>query len=768
MLKRAISALLLILALTGCNRDPNVAKRKYLENGNKYFERGQFKEALIMYRNALKRDPKFGEGYYRAALAELRLQRWMDAARDLLRAVELEPKNLDAHTRLANLFLNGYLGDKRRPKALLSELQSLSEKMTQRFPNSYDEARLRGYLALFNNDSKEALAQFERANRIKPYQPDLVLVYMQTLSATGQQQAGEQLAKELLEKQPTAMPIYDALFVQYVREKRTEDAEAILRQKAEKNPKVPDPLLQLAAHYYTKQEREPMLAALRRITSDQQAFPNGRLLAGDFFLRIQNYDLAMQEYKQGADAATKPKDKHDYQKRMVEVLVKQNKRDEAQQLIRDVLKEDPKDPEAVAIRASLSLLTGTKEELQSAINDLRSVVSRMPDNPVLRYNLGRALLARRDIPAARVEFEEAIKLRPDYVMPRITLAQIMLQNREFPKVIQMAQDILVYDPQSIPARLLRSRALIGMNEYKQARAELERTTQQFPELPEARLQIAALDLQDRNFKEAQTSFQKLYDQFRDPRALMGLVDAYVGLGQDQVALQLLRSELAKNPERVEYRVAIGNIAGQKGDYATAISEYRAVLDKLPRSSDLWIRLGDVYRRQGDSQQATNSFKKASELAPNTIGPYINLALMYEHLGQKDDAKPVYEQILRLEPNHPVALNNLAYMMAENGTDLDTALTMAQRARAQKPQDSNVADTLGWIYIKKNLADSAIDIFRELVQKEPDKPTYHYHLAMALYQKGDKVQAKRACETALRNRPEKTEEAKIRELMSKLG
>jgi hypothetical protein len=40
--------------------------------------------------------------------------------------------------------------------------------------------------------------------------------------------------------------------------------------------------------------------------------------------------------------------------------------------------------------------------------------------------------------------------------------------------------------------------------------------------------------------------------------------------------------------------------------------------------------------------------------------------------------------------------------------------------------------------------------------------------MALFQKGDKVSAKRELEAALRAKPQKEEEAKIRDLMAKLG
>jgi hypothetical protein len=38
--------------------------------------------------------------------------------------------------------------------------------------------------------------------------------------------------------------------------------------------------------------------------------------------------------------------------------------------------------------------------------------------------------------------------------------------------------------------------------------------------------------------------------------------------------------------------------------------------------------------------------------------------------------------------------------------------------------------------------------------------------MALYQKGDRPAAKKSCETALVKRPDKSEEARIRELLAK--
>jgi len=767
MKNRVLSALLVLLcAVVACNRDPNVAKKRYVDGGNKYYENGKYKEALIMYRKALQRDLKYGEAYYRSALAEIALQQYLNAIRDLQRAVELQPENLDAHDRLTNIYLNVYVADKKHSKQVTDELRGLADKYAKRFPNSYSEARLRGYLALFDNDAPNALKFFEKANTLKPHQADLVMIYMQTLAGTGHIEEAQKLGYDMLNSNPAALNVYDVLYVIYAKQGKVDEAEKLLQTKVQKNPKNAEVRLQLAAHYFAAKKRDQMLAVLNDVEKDPATFPKGPLQVGDFFARIRDYDAAGQRYQQGIQKD--PKDKHVYQKRMIEVLIRKNQKDEAFQMVNAILKEDPKDTEAIAIRASLTLLAGNKEQLQSAIDDLQSVVSKMPDNPVVRYNLGRALLAKQNLEAARVQFEEAIKIRPDYLQPRLALAQMLLQKGESAKVAQMADEVLSMDPNNLPARLLRGRASIAMGDTRRAREILTKTSEQFPDVAEAKLQVAALDLREKNFKAAEESFRKLYDQSHDPRALMGLVDTYASQGQQSTALKILREELAKNPDRIEYRIAIGNLAASSGDYPTAVQEYKTVLDKMPNNGQIWLQLSEVYRRAGQNSDAVNAVRKAQEFAPNNVAAHLQLAMLYDTSGNRSESKPVYEHVLRLQPDNPIALNNLAFLLAESGNDLDQALTMAQKARQQRPQDDDVADTLGWIYIKKNIPDSAVGIFKELVTRNPAKATYRYHLAMALYQKGDKMNAKRECEVALKSANKPVEVTQIRELMSKIG
>ena len=45
---RFLAIALAALALVSCSRDPNVLKQKYLQSGNKYYEKGKYKEDTFM------------------------------------------------------------------------------------------------------------------------------------------------------------------------------------------------------------------------------------------------------------------------------------------------------------------------------------------------------------------------------------------------------------------------------------------------------------------------------------------------------------------------------------------------------------------------------------------------------------------------------------------------------------------------------------------------------------------------------------------------
>src|SRR5260370_2305622 len=95
------------LALSGCMRDPNVRKQKFVEQGDRYFAQEKFPEALLTYGRALQIDPKFDEAHYRVAKCQLKLANWAYAFQELQRTTDLDPQNLPAHLDLGQLYLAG-------------------------------------------------------------------------------------------------------------------------------------------------------------------------------------------------------------------------------------------------------------------------------------------------------------------------------------------------------------------------------------------------------------------------------------------------------------------------------------------------------------------------------------------------------------------------------------------------------------------------------------------------------------------------------------
>src|SRR5213593_4460037 len=139
--------LLLLAAGASCSRDPNVIKARYLQNGNKYFEKGKYKEASIMYRTALQKDGKFGEAYYRLALTDLKMEKPFAAIQSLRRAVELlkpdRPEWMDARIKLADVYLDYLEKSSKRERDIVDEIVRTADDLVKADPKSLDGHRLK-------------------------------------------------------------------------------------------------------------------------------------------------------------------------------------------------------------------------------------------------------------------------------------------------------------------------------------------------------------------------------------------------------------------------------------------------------------------------------------------------------------------------------------------------------------------------------------------------------------------------------------------------
>jgi tetratricopeptide (TPR) repeat protein len=757
--------LALLLLGTACSRDPKVQAQRYLDNGNKFYARSKYKEASIMYRRALQKDLRFGEAYYRLGLTDMKLGSYGDAAHMLQRAVDLQPTNADAAVKLADLYMTAGVHDAQHVADYQKEILGLIDRLINKASDPYDAHRLAGQIALMKKDPATAVAEFQEATKLKPLQADLATAYFEALAENQQFPEAEKLGQDFLAREKNFAALYDLMYLHYSRLKRMDDAERILKLKASNNPANPSFILQLATHYYLTKQRPEMDAVMRRL-SDEKQFPNGHLLAGDFYyFRIRETENARNQYEAGVKAF--PKDRAVYQKRLVELFASTGHADDANRLVAEILKDNPKDSDGIAMRAALMLSTGSRQQVVQAVNDLQVLVNKNPENHLWRYNLARALVVKGDLEQGRIQLEESVKLRADFLPGRELLGNVYLSKGDTGRALQDADEILKLDPNNLAGHLIRSKALLALNDQDKARAELDFISRAYPQNLDAKFQIGYLALQNKDFKKAEEIFGELRKTSpKDFRGLAGITETLAAQNRMGDAIKEVEAASAADPDRRDLKLAVGNLYVRAKRYDDAIRQFQGLLDRDPSSADLLFRLAEAERRKGDLNSAADTFRRCSQAAPNSTTCTLELGLILEATGRRDQAKPIYEQILKLNPDEAVALNNLAFIKAEEGGDLDQALSMAQRARQKLPGSNDVADTLGWIYIKKNLSEQAVRVFSDLVVKAPEDYRFHFHYGMALMQKGDRANARKEFQLALQDKPSRSDEDKIRDMLQK--
>ena len=140
-----------LVILASCTTDPKVQSSRYVANGNKYQERGQSKQASIMYRRALQKNMKNADAWYKLGLFNLDQNNFGEGRGDLIRVVDLaeaenkyDAKVQDCLTRIADIDYTGYAKYPDKLKEYDADLRHRSDQLNRHYPNTFDSHRIAG------------------------------------------------------------------------------------------------------------------------------------------------------------------------------------------------------------------------------------------------------------------------------------------------------------------------------------------------------------------------------------------------------------------------------------------------------------------------------------------------------------------------------------------------------------------------------------------------------------------------------------------------
>ncbi|MBE9606850.1 tetratricopeptide repeat protein [Acetobacteraceae bacterium H6797] len=175
----------------------------------------------------------------------------------------------------------------------------------------------------------------------------------------------------------------------------------------------------------------------------------------------------------------------------------------------------------------------------------------------------------------------------------------------------------------------------------------------------------------------------------------------------------------------------------------------ALLQKLteaePAAPTPPSRLGDMLRRRMRFAEAAAAYDTAiSRLGTPTNEDwplFYARGIARERSGRWADAEADLKQALTLAPEQPYVLNYLGYTWVDQGQNLETAKQMLERAAELRPQDGNIADSVGWALYRLGDIKGAIAWLEKAVELESQNATINDHLGDAYWRAGRQLEAR---------------------------
>jgi Flp pilus assembly protein TadD len=321
-------------------------------------------------------------------------------------------------------------------------------------------------------------------------------------------------------------------------------------------------------------------------------------------------------------------------------------------------------------------------------------------------------------------------------------------------------------PNDVRAMLVYSRALIAKQDFVRAGKVLQMATARDPNNAEVHRQLAVLALANRNSAGARSEFLLAWRLEPNSRAtLEDLLKTFVAASQSDAAIDLLKHEIQGHPRESLLYHELAQLYLLQKRTKDATDALITAVNLSPNDTASALLLADVYATGNNTDAAAGLIAESLRRNSSDLSVVLRAAMLFSKLQRWEDAGKAYEQALQLDSDNAMAQNNLAWLLAAHGGDANRALKLAQQAKEKLPDDLQVTNTIGWLYYKKGIYQSARNYLKECADKDPTNSTFHYQLGMAYSKLGDRDEARKYLLRALSLHPAASEVQAIRESLS---
>ncbi len=214
---------------------------------------------------------------------------------------------------------------------------------------------------------------------------------------------------------------------------------------------------------------------------------------------------------------------------------------------------------------------------------------------------------------------------------------------------------------------------------------------------------------------------------------LGYVSSFVATEGDDTAARADPKDKIALFNRMSEARDLG--AADDADTARVIALLRQVVTDDPQVIDAWFNLGNVYFRRGDYTTAITQFRTALTLKPDYDLALINMANAYRALGRDDEALAGYEHYLRVDPKNAWVHYQAGEIHLDRG-DAGRASEYFEEALALDPRVAPARVALGAVAIMRGDAATADREIRAALEATPDVRLAHFNLGVLAESRGD--------------------------------
>jgi putative PEP-CTERM system TPR-repeat lipoprotein len=355
---------------------------------------------------------------------------------------------------------------------------------------------------------------------------------------------------------------------------------------------------------------------------------------------------------------------------------------EAQDTLSALKGVDIKDPQSLAALAQAHAWLGQTE---AAAAYLTKAVEQKPESANLRTDLAATLMQKGGRPQAIEQLEDAIRLDPGLTKADALLIQNLIQEKQFEKAMAAVEALEKKQPQEAMTFNLKGAVYLGMNDLANARKSFKHAMELQPTSVAAAVNLAQLDLQDKNPEAARRRFEAMLAKDKDNvQVMLGLAGIAAATDQDAEYVAWLQKAAKAAPSSVRPRLLLGHYYLRKGDAKKALAVAQEAQTANPDNAQALDLLGTAQLTAGETQNAITTYGKLARLVPSNPVVRYRLATAQAAGRSIEPARASLNAALALKPDYLPAEILLASIELDAGR-YGEALKITQRMQRQHPQ-----------------------------------------------------------------------------------